>query len=117
MGGQTKWRVVGPATNPSSGGVQLGEWVPGVGARVAPLGLCAGAGLLVLMGLSVPSGREPNLGGEGLLLGELVQQLLAWQNRARAARGTPVVEEPPVSPALPYLPGSCSRCLCITSTT
>lgn len=51
----------------------------------------------------LPQGAEqPNLGGEELVVGELVQQLLAWQNRARAARsGTPVFEGRPVSPALP----------------
>ena len=36
----------------------------------------------------LPQGAEqPNLGGKELVVGKLVQQLLAWQNRARAAHG------------------------------
>lgn len=82
---------------------------PGWGARASSLGLCAGGQLAGLAEDTrvLPQGAEkPDLGGEELAVGELVQQLLTWRDRARAAcdracaRGGPPAEPGP-APTFP----------------
>lgn len=80
---------------------------------VGSLGLGAGQQSGFAQSASMlPQGTEqPDLGGKQLIVGELKQQLLAWQDRKDCVGGAlKLLCHIHFPQGVPYLPGSCSSC-------